>query len=407
MIRAIVTYRHPFFSRNIMDSINGRLSSLFARARNTDQGTDQRDGSPSSDAGSRLPPPRDPSEPPPIHQTGRRRPAALAQPSSESPFPFTRLPLEMQQAVLHHLDTQSMAKVVQTSKQMKEMVDGHPYAPRRLRLMSAPPPAHPDPAYLEELRTLSEHLSAEDAHTLAQRALSPKDGIVRPWLLGPLLSSRTRDDAERVAQAMDPAPRTSRTSPARPHDPFHEMIRLSRMNTMVIAGVEDPFLLDHATEQRDRERRGNTLVTILGDIGNPKNPDVYEPFLERCARPSPYEIDHAGLTPLFRRVPSFASDRICATLLHETGNAGFFGIDTRRLNVALLFLASGPLSPARQDAIHDRARELFVFSEHPIDPRQQAAYRRIFSAGNIAERFPDSPEQRDKWNAFREAVLPA
>lgn len=285
-----------------MDSINGRLSSLFSLARNTVQGTDQRDGSEPSDAGSRPPSPRDPSEPPPIHQTGRRRPAALAQPSSESPSPFTRLPLEMQQAVLPYLDPESTIKLAQSSRQMKDMVYRHPHALRIARLLSAPPSKWSEPAYSTELRDCSEHLSAEQFRTLALRGLPPRDHP-RGWLLGPLLSGRTRRDAEWVAQTMDSTSRPSTTRHARPDDPVQNIMRLGRMHAMLISGAEDPFPPGRATdEQRNRQHRGHTLLTMLDGIGKPKNPDVYEPFLERCARPSLYAIDPIDLEALLSRI---------------------------------------------------------------------------------------------------------
>lgn len=389
-----------------MPSVNSPLSSPSALAGTAAQGLAPAGGPPPAGTSPPPAPHRDPFQPPAIHLAGRRRPSGLIPPSSGPSPTFAGLPLEMQHAVLSQLPAKDTVKVAQVSKQMRDVVKSHPHATRIQRLMSAPPPHLPDPAYLEELRACSAHLATDDVQALAQWGLKPRDRVPRPWLPGPLLSGRGRHDAEGVAQAIDPAPRTPVTWHARPYDPLQDMMRRGRMSALLIAGGEVPPPPRPATEQRDHQLRGDTLVAILGGIGKSRDAGVYEPFLERCARPSQYAIDHIDLGPLFSRIPSFASDRICSALLDETSNEDTF-LDKRRLAVSKLFLASGPLSRDSQNAIHDRARELFGSPGHLLDGSSLlGTYRIIFSAQNIATRFPDSPEQRDKWNAFREEMLP-
>ena len=376
-----------------MPSINRFPSTPPAPAENTVQDTDRRVGSPSSEASSRLPPLRAPSHPPAIHLAGRRRPAALALPSSEPAFPLTRLPVEMQQAVLPHLDAKSMADLALASKQMKNMVYDDPNALRRLRLMSAPPPAQPDPVYIQELRSGSEYLSEKDVHTLSQWALARRDGIARPWLLGPLLSGRARQDAERVAQAMDREPRRLF---AEPLDPGHMM---ALMNAL----PPDELLWGPRQPRAGSQERGTMLGSILSGIGEPKNQDVYEPFLERFAQRSSYRINHLDFAELFLHPPHFAKDRMCEIVLHDPLGMNPFA-ELRHHNAARMFLVSKQLSAYSQNAVHERTRELIDASLFPtLDDTTRTSIGQIYSAENIAAQFPDAPEQRGKWHAFRES----
>lgn len=163
-----------------MPSVNSPLSSPSALAGTAARGLAPAGGPPPAGTSPPPAPHRDPFQPPAIHLAGRRRPSGLIPPSSGPSPTFAGLPLEMQHAVLSQLPAKDTVKVAQVSKQMRDVVKSHPHATRIQRLMSAPPPHLPDPAYLEELRACSAHLATDDVQALAQWGLKPRDRVPAP-----------------------------------------------------------------------------------------------------------------------------------------------------------------------------------------------------------------------------------
>jgi len=288
------------------------------------------------------------------------------------------MPTELQGMVLEELDVGTIRNLAQASPDLRKLAQTHP--PTRGRVLAdhfmrtfTLPPAQ---STLDELRVIAPHLTEEHVRSLTEKALTEYNGgFTCACLLGPLLSGRTEREAEQVAQALD------KTSTR--------------------------FTGNSSQEEADRRARGGLLMQVLGEIGETKHSQVYKPFVVRLASHSEYTLSIHAVVGLkrkflkFPKIPATAKEDICKSLLiREDDNKKLLAFAFQ------MFLLLEDFSPDIQDFVFERTRAFFQVRGPLTDENEEENLRDMYSADNIAEIFPDQPEQRKKWNELIDAACP-
>jgi hypothetical protein len=292
-------------------------------------------------------------------------------------FAFTRLPPELKQQVIGHLDPISLAQAAASSQEVRAAATSHPDYEmtirsgkllKRLESLCSNPNYQPDDATVDERRHCSAFLTEAEVTKIVASALSENDhGRLKTRLIGAAISAHPQM-APAVADA--------------------------------VSGLETRYTRGDPQDEANRWERSDVLADVLGSIGPHAKGSVYSPFVA-LMQSGQYIADPHIAPKMARSLPQLplpVADAVASFVLAQEP-AGQANIPSYEHTLQLFFQLNHVSSPV-QDAVFFKARETHNSIPDGDDRDFMAEEFSVEDVFSLHEGAQLPAETKDKWRAL-------